>query len=64
MKITTRQLRKIIKEVLLYEKFKGGFGSEEEIPEKIQKKVDKMEAMGMPAKAVYEDGKWVVKELQ
>ena len=58
MKITRRQLRRIIRETILRE--------QEEVPEDIQKKVDKNEKMGIPSEAVYDDetGKWRVEELQ
>ena len=58
MKITKRQLRRIIRETILRE--------QEEVPEDIQKKVDKNEKMGIPSEAVYDDeaGEWKVEELQ
>ena len=57
MKITKRQLREIIREAILHE--------QEEVPEDIQKKVDKNEKMGVPSEAVYDDetGGWRVEEL-
>ena len=57
MKITKRQLRRIIREAILRE--------QEEVPEEIQKKVDKNEKMGIPSEAVYDDatGEWRVEEL-
>jgi hypothetical protein len=57
MKITKRQLKRIIREEILRE--------QEEVPEDIQKKVDKNEKMGVPSTAVYDDetGKWRVEEL-
>jgi len=58
IRITTRQLRRIIRETILRE--------QEEVPEDIQKKVDKNEKMGIPSEAVYDDeaGEWKVEELQ
>ena len=58
MKITRRQLRRIIRETILRE--------QEEVPEDIQKKVDKNEKMGISSEAVYDDdtGEWKVEELQ
>jgi hypothetical protein len=57
MRITKRQLRRIIREAILRE--------QEEVPEDIQKKVDKNEKMGIPSEAVYDEetGKWRVEEL-
>ena len=57
MKITKRQLKRIIREAILRE--------QEEVPEEIQKKVDKNEKMGIPSEAVYDGdtGKWRVEEL-
>ncbi len=57
MRITKRQLRRIIKEVILRE--------QEKVPKDIQKKVDKNEKMGIPSQAVYDDetGEWRVQEL-
>ena len=58
MKVTKRQLKRIIREMILRE--------QEEVPEDIQKKVDKNEKMGIPSEAVYDDetGEWRVEELQ
>ena len=69
MKITKRQLRRIIKEELLRELSKGeDWPSEvqEEVPEDIQKKLDKNEKFGIPSEAVYDQktGEWRVEELQ
>ena len=69
MKITKRQLRKIIRETLLRELSKGGdWPSEvqEEVPGDIQKQLDKNEKLGIPSEAVYDQktGEWRVEELQ
>jgi GTPase Era involved in 16S rRNA processing len=57
MKITKRQLRKIIREAILN-------GPSEEVPADIQKKVDKLQKMGKPSSAVYDEetGEWRVEE--
>jgi hypothetical protein len=65
VRVTKRQLRKIVREAILREQSKGMDGGGEEVPENIQKKVDKNEKMGIPSAAVYDDttGKWRVEEL-
>ena len=69
MKITKRQLRRIIKEELLRELSKGeDWPSEvqEAVPEDIQKQLDKNEKFGISSEAVYDQktGEWRVEELQ
>jgi len=69
MKITKRQLRRIIKEELLRELSKGEdwpAEEQEEVPEDIQKQLNKNEKFGVPSAAVKDPktGEWRVEELQ
>ena len=69
MKITKRQLKRIIQEELVRELSKGeDWPSEEqeEVPEDIQKQLDKNEKFGIPSTAVKnpKTGEWRVEELQ
>ena len=65
MRITKRQLRRIVREAILREQSKGMNGGGEEVPEDVQKKVDKNEKMGIPSEAVYDEetDEWRVEEL-
>jgi hypothetical protein len=69
VKITKRQLRRIIQEELVRELSKGeDWPSEEqeEVPEDIQKQLDQNEKFGVPSTAVKDPktGEWRVEELQ
>jgi hypothetical protein len=65
MKITRRQLRRIIRETMLHEKGSEISSEWSEVPENIQKSLAKNEKMGIPSEAVYDDdtGEWRVEEL-
>ena len=66
MRITRRQLRRLIREAILNERKGIAGGSREEVPGDIQKRIDKNRKMGIPSTAVYdeESGEWKVEEQQ